>query len=36
MLKAGVSRSEAGRALQSTSGHVRKAIALAQKSKRAR
>jgi N-acetylmuramic acid 6-phosphate etherase len=33
MLKAGVSRAQATRALQSTSGHVRKAIALAQKSK---
>ena len=36
MLKAGVSRSEAARALQATAGHVRKAIALAQKSGRAR
>jgi N-acetylmuramic acid 6-phosphate etherase len=34
MLKAAVSRAQATRALQSTSGHVRKAIALAQKSKR--
>ena len=36
MLKAGVSRTEAKRALHSTTGHVRKAIALAQKGKRAR
>ena len=35
MLKAGVSRSEAARALQATTGHVRKAIALAQKRRRA-
>lgn len=33
MLKAGVSPAQATRALKSTSGHVRKAIALAQKSK---
>jgi N-acetylmuramic acid 6-phosphate etherase len=36
MLKAGVSRAQAARALQATAGHVRKAIALAQKSKRGR
>jgi N-acetylmuramic acid 6-phosphate etherase len=34
MLKAAVSRAQAARALKSTNGHVRKAIALAQKSKR--
>jgi len=34
MLKANVSRPEAARALKSTNGHVRQAIALAQKSKR--
>jgi N-acetylmuramic acid 6-phosphate etherase len=34
MLKAEVSRTQAARALQATAGHVRKAIALAQKSKR--
>jgi N-acetylmuramic acid 6-phosphate etherase len=34
MLKASVSRAQAARALKSTNGHVRKAIALAQKSKR--
>ncbi len=34
MLKAGVPRAQAARALKSTAGHVRKAIALAQKSKR--
>ncbi|HMK20891.1 MAG TPA: hypothetical protein VK466_01070, partial [Terriglobales bacterium] len=36
MLKAGVPRSQAARALQATAGHVRKAIVLAQKSKRTR
>lgn len=36
MLKAGVSRSQSAQALQATAGHVRKAIALAQKSKRTR
>jgi len=34
MLKTNVSRAQASRALKSTNGHVRKAIALAQKSKR--
>jgi N-acetylmuramic acid 6-phosphate etherase len=34
MLKAGVTRSQAARALKATAGHVRKAITLAQRSKR--
>jgi N-acetylmuramic acid 6-phosphate etherase len=35
MLKAGVTRGQAAKALKTTSGHVRKAIALAQKKHRA-